>query len=364
MKDNQTNPAKPLNLLLIGAGGQGTRRARATQLSKGWKLAGVFDNNQELAAEMARKWRCRHFSDATQAISADTIDVVAIATPPASHDDYIIKSIHSGRHVICEKPLTIFPQLAIDYLKEADQKNLIIATGFNHRFYKPVINASELLRSNTIGRLIEINGRIGQRPEESVLNGWMGNCLLSGGGAIVDNGSHLIDLAMLFLDSNISAELIDCISIQDRSGIDEHTELRLTDSHGLQANLKASWNEPEEPYLKLEIKAESGLIRISAFPWRLELDKPGHKTISKQYLFDRITMKGLGFLANGLEMSLVHEMQSIRQSILKLNQVRMKHATGSDGQRIAELIEELKNQAGLSEQKMIKPEQLLKLQRA
>ena len=337
-----TLPTKTLNAVVIGVGGQGSRRSKSIQFSRGWKLVGLYDDNHDLARRAARKWNCHCFTDPIEAINSDQTHIVCIATPPSSHDDFILKAVQANRHVLCEKPLTIRPEMIRDHLLEAEEKELLIATGFNHRFYSPVLDAMQLISQNAIGAITEINGRIGQRPDHTLLNGWMGNYLLSGGGVLVDNGSHLIDLACLFLDGNISTEVIDYRSLKDRIGIDEHVVLQLKDSQGLKANLKASWIEPEAPYLSMELKGESGMIRLSAFPWRLEIEKPGQRTEIKSYLTDRIAMKCLGFLASGLETSLMREMKSIRHSILKIKEQGIKHSTGIEGLIIAEIIENIK----------------------
>ncbi len=336
---------KSLGVAVIGAGGQGARRAQAVRLANGWHLEGIFDSDMIRSREAAEKWKCHCFESVDDAINSANVDVVMIATPPGSHDELIIKALENGRHVLCEKPLTINPTLAEQYLHLARCRQLQLATGFNHRFFKPVLDLKNLVKDQAIGNVLAIRGHIGEQPPAAILDGWLGNPLISGGGVLTDNGSHLIDLARVLMNN---AQLKDTIVFErmtGRSGIENHCEFILTDENGLNAHLTTSWKTPDAKYLMLEVRGELGVISISAFPWRLTIERPGQKMLTKKYLIDRMAMKAMSRWAEGLELSLIRELKSLRQSILTPDHPASFHATGHDGLATAHIINRIRNES-------------------
>jgi predicted dehydrogenase len=343
----QTKHAKnqKINAFLIGTGGQGARRGYSIKLSNGWNLAGVYDTDSNRARSMAKKWKCKSYSEVLSGIRDKDIDMVVIATPPSYHDELIEMAIDTGKHVLCEKPLTIHSESAQKLAEKAEAKGVILATGFNHRFYKPVLDAAELIKNQVFGELIQIDGRIGQKPDEQDLNGWLGNNRISGGGVLTDNGSHLIDLIQLFIGQVNQPQDVQMKWDKTRSHIEIFASANLSGSNGCKAFVECSWMDSDEPYLAMELVCDRGRIRISAFPWRLEIvPTDGQRTV-RNYLIERILMKLYGFKSPGLEPSLMREMESIRERIfgdeIKLNNVNF--ATGFDGANVSKTISSILN---------------------
>lgn len=329
-----------LQAVLIGIGSQGLRRVQAMRMTEGWRLVGVYDADKALAATVARRLGCRAFTHAAEAVACPVADVVTIATPPYAHDDLIAAALGSFKHVLCEKPLTIRPESAARLTQEAQRRGLVLATGFNHRFYGPVRDALALARSGRLGRLRQIQAHIGHPPDAAALEGWLGDAARSGGGVVVDNGSHLIDLIRLFLGEIERVESRDFQWHRDKPGIETHASLRFEAASGAVAEAECSWVRTGRPYLGMNLSFERGQARLSAFPWRLEIEGLGPRLCVRRYLADRVVSKAMGLKASGLEPSLVHELSSLRQAILSetvpANAVPL--ATGEDGLAAARIV--------------------------
>lgn len=330
-----------LKTLVIGLGGQGLRRARAIQIAKGWQLCGICDSNPVIAQKAAAKLKKPAYSDIESAIKSRAYDVVVIATPPASHDNLISMALDHGHHVLCEKPLTIHHENARKLADKAANARLILASGFNHRFYAPVMDALNLMQSDAIGKVVQLRGKIGQKPDEQALTGWLGDIEISGGGVLTDNGSHLIDLVRLFMSDSLQQKNDPFIFSENHPGIELLARFTLSDNQGRTAALEASWLEGIRPYLDLEITGEKGTISLNAFPWSLELQKPGERPFKKSYFRNRLEMKFLQIMAPGLESSLWRELHAVRNSILGLDNPAMPHATAIDGAITSEIIHHL-----------------------
>lgn len=336
-----------LRAVVLGVGGQGLRRAQAIRLANGWSLAGVYDSDQARAVDAARRLGCETWPTEAEAIVRSGADVIVIATPPATHNRQIEAALHAGRHVLCEKPLTVDADSAIFLAREAQRRDLVLATGFNHRFYTPVQKVLECQRSSRLGQICHVEAAIGHPPDEATLDGWLGDRERSGGGVLVDNGSHLVDLIRAIAGELGPVKLEAARWHDRRPGIDTFVKFCGESETGATLRAECSWENPERPYLAMEFVFERGVARISAFPWKSEFVEYGRPGTKHGHLRDRVVAKWLGFRAPGLEPSLVRELDSVRQAIRRPAEenVASEFATAHDGARVAEIVESLRNQA-------------------
>ena len=354
---NQPNSERrQLQAVVVGSGGQGLRRAQALRLSRGWQLSGVVDSNPGVLGSAARRLACATSTSLKQMLESCPCDLVVIATPPAFHNEAIEECINAGKHILCEKPLTIDLQKTRELIEAADRKNLVFATGFNHRFYGPVMDALELVKSGRIGEIRNIDASMGQKPPEELLKAWLGRPEISGGGVLTDNGSHLVDLIRLFAGGITTFDQTSSEFSVEYPGIETRLETRFQCESGINGRLLCSWTGENRNYLTIEIQGTSGSIEISAFPWRLKWRTPAGQSGSRNYLKDRILMKCMGLRAPGLEMSLLREFAILR-SMLAAGDHQMRSslaASALDGLRVAECVELLRsNMIGLQEQNSI-----------
>jgi len=123
------------------------------------------------------------------------VEAVFICTPNYLHKGLTIQALQAGKHVFCEKPPTFNVSemeevLAVEQV--ADGKKLMY--GFNHRYHDSVIKAKELVESGVYGRILWMRGRYGKSVDESFYNNWRAKKELAGGGILMDQGIHMLDL--------------------------------------------------------------------------------------------------------------------------------------------------------------------------
>ena len=126
------------------------------------------------------------------------IDVICICAPNKFHKDIIIESLRAGKHVFCEKPITRNFKEAQEIYKVAKNSKNILQVGSNHRFFESVLFAKKLVDKGTIGEVLSFSGRIGHNGER-LKDSWFWKKEISGGGTLLDNGCHLLDLSRFFL---------------------------------------------------------------------------------------------------------------------------------------------------------------------
>jgi predicted dehydrogenase len=110
-----------------------------------------------------------------------------------------LAALAAGKHVLCEKPLGRNAQEAAQMVEAAERANRILKVGFNHRHHPALQQAHELAQAGTIGRLMTIRAAYGHGGRPGYDQEWRAQADLSGGGELLDQGVHIVDLCRWFL---------------------------------------------------------------------------------------------------------------------------------------------------------------------
>ena len=159
-------------------------------------LQSVFSNNPERAQSIADKFGVpHHFSNIDEFLKSD-IDAVYISSANFHHHDQVIKAAKAGKHVLCEKPIAIDSIQAEEMVKTCERNNVKFAINYPIRFHPIITKAKELLDSQILGKLVSIsvNFNIDFPPGTN----FRFQKEQSGGGALRDLGTHMIDLLRFF----------------------------------------------------------------------------------------------------------------------------------------------------------------------
>ena len=159
------------------------------------------DLNAERAQDLARLAGsdCLTLNHPEQAAAHPDIDAVFIATTNSALAPVARLAIQAGKHVLVEKPGAVSVAEINDLQKLALQHSVTVRVGFNHRYHPAFLKAHELIQSGVLGPLMFIRGRYGHGGRVGYDQEWRADPKLSGGGELMDQGVHLIDLAGWFL---------------------------------------------------------------------------------------------------------------------------------------------------------------------
>jgi predicted dehydrogenase len=173
---------KRLNLLPPGS----VTVACDTQIDRAKKLAA-----QSPGCQATESWE--------EAVSSSNVDVVMIATVNSALAPIARAAVKNGRHVLVEKPAAMHVG-DLDKLEALAKKTgALVRVGYNHRYHPAALKAQEIFRSGALGPIMFVRGRYGQGGRIGYEKEWRADPRLSGGGELIDQGVHLIDLAGLFL---------------------------------------------------------------------------------------------------------------------------------------------------------------------
>ena len=187
-----------VRVAIVGCGLIGRRRA-AVAREAGDRVVIVADVDRQRAMETAADHSCEWAVDWSTAVHRDDVDVVVVATPNKFLAPVTTAAAGAGKHVLCEKPLGRNNAEARKMVSAAESAAVILKTGFNHRHHPAVRRARELCSEGVIGRLMYVRSVYGHGGRPGYDKEWRGNGELAGGGELLDQGVHIVDLCRWFL---------------------------------------------------------------------------------------------------------------------------------------------------------------------
>jgi predicted dehydrogenase len=251
----------PLRFAIIGCGLIGRKRAGALGKVAGAELRTTCDLDAARAADLARVAPgCTSATDYQAVLADPAIDAVIIATLNASLAPIAHAAVAAGKHVLVEKPGALNAAQLHAIREAAVRTGARVRVGYNHRFHPALQKARELLASNVLGPLMFLRGRYGHGGRKGYDREWRADPLLSGGGELIDQGVHLIDLAGWFLGDFPTVEGHATTSFWDMK-VDDNAFLSLRTAAGQTAWLHVSCSEWKNLF-SLEIYGRDAKIAI------------------------------------------------------------------------------------------------------
>lgn len=183
-----------LNIGIIGFGKMGKIRAEALENSNfDISINLVYDNN-------INNTDCPYpiAESAEQIISNKNIDTIFISTPNFLNHKLTIQALNAGKHVFCEKPPAINVQYMLDIITAEKKSDKSLMYGFNHRHHDSIMMIKKYIESCDFGKLLWMRGRYGKSVNNSFFDTWRSKKELAGGGILLDQGIHMLDLFLMF----------------------------------------------------------------------------------------------------------------------------------------------------------------------
>lgn len=191
---------KKINIGIIGFGKIGKIRYAQLKKFKNVKVVTVFDQKEKI---IKKKYPKIFFSKTLNQFFSKKIDAVIVSTFTNSLSKYTKICLKKNIHVFCEKP----PAVSFKELKKIkpilNKSKSILKYGFNHRYHASVIEAKNLIKKNTFGKLLWIRGVYGKAGSIDYNKNWRNFKKISGGGILLDQGIHMLDLILFFTKSKI-----------------------------------------------------------------------------------------------------------------------------------------------------------------
>jgi predicted dehydrogenase len=194
-----------VNVGIIGCGLIGQKRARA--FGPDHTIVAVADTRRDAAERLAAQHRGAAVADDGFAIAErDDVALVVVATTNDALAPVTLAAVERGKHVIVEKPAARRAAELDPIIEAARRTGAVVKVGFNHRFHPALRKAHEIWTSGVCGPLMFIRARYGHGGRRGMEREWRGDPKVSGGGEMLDQGVHLIDLARWFAGDFVEVE--------------------------------------------------------------------------------------------------------------------------------------------------------------
>ena len=188
--------SKNLRIGIVGCGTISDIHAQAIQQSKNAELISVFSRSEKNACRVGEEYETKWSVDWDEFISDPDLDAVSICTPNGNHLDYAKKVAEAGKHIILEKPIEVTLKRAKELIDVCNKNSVQLAVIYQNRFIAEVEELKRQIEKNRLGRLFMGDAYIKWfRSQEYYDNGaWRGTFELDGGGVLINQAIHTIDL--------------------------------------------------------------------------------------------------------------------------------------------------------------------------
>lgn len=251
-----------MNVGIVGAGFIGNKRAQALSNFKDDKVIAVADVVIEKAKKLGEALGCEYFEDPLKVMSNPKIDAVIISTINKYLAPLSLQTLQAGKHVLCEKPLGVHSEEIRKCVKTTKKNKLIYKAGYNHRFHPGIAKAHELVKQGKVGKLMFIKASYGHGARPGYEKEWRAQKELSGGGELLDQGCHIIDLINWFIGKKpISIKAFLKTSYWKIDPLEDNAFV-IMDFKDAAASFHTSWTQWKNEFI-FEVYGQKGYVKIN-----------------------------------------------------------------------------------------------------
>ena len=251
-----------LKFALIGTGGIAQTYAQAFQQSDCCQLVAVADINQDSAKAFAEPFGAKAFSDYKTLAENSEIDAVIISTPPNTHPEIAMFFMNRNLNVLCEKPLCLSVAEARAMIETGEKTGVVFTMATKFRYCEDVVKAKAILASGVLGEVVQFENAFTAKVDMS--KRWNSDFEISGGGVLMDNGTHSVDIIRYFLGAITDVLALETSGTQGLS-VDENVKLLAKTKNGIAASVDLTWGINKELPNFISIYGTNGTLHIG---WR------------------------------------------------------------------------------------------------
>ncbi|HEY3935876.1 MAG TPA: Gfo/Idh/MocA family oxidoreductase [Bryobacteraceae bacterium] len=266
MAINKDRGAK-LRFGLIGAGRIAESYGQAFQASGNAQLAGIADTRPNAAKDLAQRFACDHYDSHLKLADSKAIDAMVVATPPSTHPSICLDLLERGIAVLCEKPVSIDPESARLIQKKSREKKVPFTMASKFRYVDDVVRARNIVESGILGDIVLFENTFMSYVDMS--GRWNTDRAVSGGGVLIDNGTHSVDIMRYFIGPLASIHAVAGPQIQGLP-VEETAHVTARSESGAVGRMDLSWSINKQCDDYIAIYGSKGTLRVG---WKASLYK-------------------------------------------------------------------------------------------
>lgn len=269
----------PVKFGILGCGTIAAFHAAGIEASSSAELAAVCDVDIERAREFAQRHEVeKTFSDIREMAACSEVDAVCICTPSGLHLEPILACLDSGKHVLVEKPIEITTQRIDRIADAASRARAKVGAIFQLRYSPDVRKVKKALYDRVLGKLLIADAymKYYRTPEYYASAGWRGSWKIDGGGALMNQGIHWVDL-LLWLVGEAKTVTAYCHTLSRNIEVEDTAHAILQFQNGAVGSIESTTCAYPGFPTRIEIHGEKGSICLEddkIVRWEIEGD-PG-----------------------------------------------------------------------------------------
>jgi predicted dehydrogenase len=244
---------------LIGTGAIAQSYFAAFKQTELAELVGVADVNEAAAQAVADEMGCSAHTDFEALAKAHDLDAVIICTPPITHPDITCYMLEHDVHVLCEKPMSIDVASAERMAATAHDTGKLLTMASKFRYVEDVQKARQLMADGVIGDVVLFENAFTARVDMS--ERWNSKKEISGGGVLIDNGTHSLDIMRFFLGPLNDVQVIEGLRSKNMD-VDETVRIFARSESGVLGSIDLSWSINKELASFINIYGTKGTIFV------------------------------------------------------------------------------------------------------
>lgn len=248
-----------MKIAILGSGNIAETHAQALTESSGYQLRGVYSPSGVNTAKFANKYQITAYASFEELLRDKEIEIVSICTPSGLHAAQIQQIAQAGKHVLVEKPLAINLEQAQQALSSCEAQQVFLGVFFQRRLETGVQQLQSLLQSETLGKVFAASCQINwyRSPDYYTMANWRGTLALDGGGVVINQAIHYLDL-LIQLFGSVSTVYADVGTYVQAIEGEDFALAQITFKSGVKVNFQATTAAYPGFPSRLEIFASAG----------------------------------------------------------------------------------------------------------
>jgi predicted dehydrogenase len=253
----------PVRFALVGAGGIAQTYAQVFEDHPAARLVAVADVRPAAAQALAERFGCPSFGSHKELLESGTpFEAVVVCTPPVTHEEIACAFLDRRVHVLCEKPFAFDSASARRMIDTARAHGVKITMASKFRYVNDVIRAKSIVTSGILGEIILFENAFTSRVD--MAGRWNADPGISGGGVLIDNGAHSIDLMRYFLGPIAEVQVTEGKRVQALP-VEDTVHIFVRSADGVMGSIDLSWSINKELDSYINIYGSHGTVSVG---WR------------------------------------------------------------------------------------------------
>jgi len=250
---------KQVRFGLAGLGRIGTSHLEAMSQVQGATLAAIIEPRAAVGSAVSEQKQVPCFADYAHPELPKLVDAVVICTPPNLHHGIVKHFLERGIHVLCEKPLTLTSHDAEELAALASAKGLVLMMASKFRYVDDIIKAKAIMEAGILGRIVLFEntfcGKVMMKDR------WNANKAVSGGGVLIDNGTHSVDVARYLLGPIQEIQAQNGLAAQALD-VEDTVRVQFRTRAGVMGMIDLSWSINKDSDVYVNVYGSEGTLLI------------------------------------------------------------------------------------------------------